>query len=120
MTTPAAIPLYVGYAWSIPVSLTNPDGTPLDISTWTIAGDLWLPGQSLTQGIVLPAMNVNVGAASFRFVVPKTTTANIPTQQPGSTGFPCRIMVNYTDATGTEFALRPIFILPLDPRSSSI
>ena len=118
MTSP--IPLYIGYDWLIPVALMDSAGHPLDISTWTVSGDLWLPGQSLGQASTILATDINVPAASFAFFVPRISTAQVAPQTPVATTFPCRIMVGYTDAAGDRFALRPIYILPLDPRTSTL
>ena len=125
MATAIPVQVYIGYDWLISASLTDASGVPLNISTWTIAGDLWLPFQTSATPTVIPATNVNLTAASFQFFVPKATTAQILPQQPTDpTGQPvsyrCRIMVNYTDGSGDRFALRPIFILPLDPRNSTL
>ena len=127
MTTPVPVQVYIGFDWLISASLTDSSGNPLNISTWTIAGDLWLPLQSSPSA--LAATNVNLAAASFQFLVPKAMTAQLAAQQGNSAGqpapftgqpvsYPCRIMVNYTDGLGDRFALRPIFLLPLDPRTS--
>ena len=121
MTTPVPVQVYIGYDWLISASLTDSSGAPLNISTWTISGDLWLPFQTSSTSIA--ATSVNVAAASFKFLVPKSLTAQVTAQQPASSAaqsvsYPCRIMVGYLDGLGDKFALRPIFLLPLDPRTS--
>ncbi len=120
MATAIPVQQYIGYDWVFPsISLTDAAGIPLNIASWTLAGDLWLTGQSIGQAMVIPATNINVAAASFQFFVSRDITVGVIPQTPAATAYPCRIMVKYTDGAGHVFALRPIFILPLDPRSST-
>jgi len=118
-TTPdpaqVAISRYVGYAWRVPAQMTALDGTPLDISTWTIGGDLYVPGQLAPSPI--SARMVDVPNAKFEFYLTPDQTKGIKPQSRDATGYPCRIMVTYTDAGGETYPYGLIYILPLDPRT---
>ncbi|MFB0491936.1 hypothetical protein ABIE45_004522 [Methylobacterium sp. OAE515] len=118
-TTPAPAPIaisrYVGYAWRIPAQMTDLDGAPLDISTWTIAGELYVPDQLAPSPIA--ARNIDVATASFEFYLAPEQTKDIIPHRLDSRGYPCRIMVTYTDAEGETYPYGLICILPLDPRT---
>ena len=119
MTTPdpaqIAISRYVGYAWRIPAQMTDLDGEPLDISGWTIGGQLYVPEQF--EPTPISPRGIDVATASFEFYLPPEQTKGIRSQRPEARGYPCRIMVTYTTAEGETFPYGLIYIAPLDPRS---
>lgn len=116
-TTPESIAItrYVGYAWRIPAQMTALDGTPLDIAGWTIAGQLYVPYQVAPTPIA--ARKIDVPTAKFEFYLPPEQTGAIKVPDQAARGYPCRIMVTYTDADGETYPYGLIYIAPLDPRS---
>ncbi len=98
-----------------PAQMTDLAGVPLDISDWTIGGQLYVPDQF--EPTPISPRSVDVATASFEFYLSPEQTKAIAPQRLGDRGFPCRIMVTYTDAAGETFPYGLIYIVPLDPRS---
>ncbi len=101
--TLSALPLYKGDTWTINVQLTNPDGTPANLTGSVGYGSLLTgegEGEQITSVTNLPQTDARPLAAGwFIFRIEGDVTQNVPGDPPNPTAFLTRLRVAQLDSS---------------------